>query len=292
LRFDAITLFPEMFEAVTRHGITRRALAQGLWQFATINPRDFTADNHRTIDDRPFGGGPGMVMLAEPLAQAVAHARAAQEVAGCTATHVVALTPNGSPLTDARVRELAGRTGLGIVLVCGRYEGIDQRFLDACVDDEISIGDFVLSGGEVAAMALIDAIVRQLPGALKEESAADESFADGLLDGPHYTRPEVWRGQGVPDVLLSGHHAEIARWRREQRLATTARIRPDLIERQQRTRVPQGLQQSRGDAQGAGSVAGAANEDVPSSGAARTTPSGVKAAAHVTAAKKSRTTMV
>jgi tRNA (guanine37-N1)-methyltransferase len=289
LRFDAITLFPEMFEAVMRHGITRRAFAQGLWQFAAINPRDFTSDNHRTVDDRPFGGGPGMVMLAEPLAQAVASARSAQSAAGCVSTHVVALTPNGAPLTDRRVRELAGRAGLGIVLVCGRYEGIDQRFLDACVDEELSIGDFVVSGGELAAMALIDAIVRQLPGTLKEISVADESFADGLLDGPHYTRPEVWRDRRVPDVLLSGHHADIARWRGAQRVARTQDVRPDLIERQRQAGAPQGLQQSRGNAQGAASITGAVNEDIPSSGAATETPTGVNAAA---AAKNSRTTMV
>ena len=289
MRFDAITLFPEMFEAVTRHGITRRALAQGLWQFAALNPRDFTSDNHRTVDDRPFGGGPGMVMLAEPLAQAVASARSAQSAAGCVATHVVALTPNGAPVTDRRVRELAGRAGLGIVLVCGRYEGIDQRFVDACVDEELSIGDFVLSGGEVAAMALIDAIVRQLPGAVKEISAADESFADGLLDAPHYTRPEVWRGRRVPDVLLSGHHADIARWRGAQRRARTEDVRPDLIERLREAGAPQELQQSRGNAPGAVPVTGAANENVPSSGAATGTPTGVNAAS---AAQNSRTTMV
>jgi tRNA (guanine37-N1)-methyltransferase len=275
LRFDAITLFPAMFEAVTRHGITRRAFEQGLWSLETINPRDFATDNHRTVDDRPFGGGPGMVMLAEPLALAVAQARSAQIAAGCAPTRVIALTPTGTPLTDRRVRELAARTSSGIVLVCGRYEGIDQRFLDTCVDEEISVGDFVLSGGEVAAMALIDAIVRQLPGALKEESAADESFVGGLLDAPHYTRPEVWRGQGVPDVLLSGHHAEIARWRREQRLAATSRLRPDLIEKL--------TESSRGNAQGAVQFVRAANEDVPSSEAATTTPAGV--------ANNSRTTM-
>jgi tRNA (guanine37-N1)-methyltransferase len=286
LRFDAITLFPEMFEAVTRHGITRRALAQGLWQFATSNPRDFTADAHRSVDDRPFGGGPGMVMLAEPLAQAVEGARTAQRAAGCTSTHVIALTPSGTPLTDARVRELAAQADLGVVLVCGRYEGIDQRFLDACIDEQISLGDFVVSGGEVAAMALIDAIVRQLPGALKEESAADESFADGLLDGPHYTRPEEWRGRGVPEVLLSGHHAEIARWRRAQRMAVTARVRPDLIERMRKD-----VQESRGNAQGATPVQGVANAEVPSSGAAKETPSGVKAARATAAGQKSRTTM-
>ena len=283
MRFDAITLFPEIFEAVTRHGITRRALAQGLWQFATINPRDFTSDNHRTVDDRPFGGGPGMVMLAEPLAQAVENARAGQIAAGCTSTHVVALTPTGTPLTDARVRELAASASAGIVLVCGRYEGIDQRFLDTCVDEELSIGDFVLSGGEVAAMALIDAIVRQLPGALKEESAADESFVGGLLDAPHYTRPEIWRGQGVPEVLLSGHHAEIARWRQQQRIDKTRRVRPDLVDQ-----TAPALQESRGNARGAGPATGAANEEVPSSGTATSTSHGVAAAP---TAKKSRCTM-
>lgn len=287
MRFDAITLFPAMFEALTRHGITRRAFEQGLWQLATVNPRDFTSDNHRTVDDRPFGGGPGMVMLAEPLAQAVESARAAQAAAGCGSTRVIALTPTGTLLTDRRVRELAARASAGIVLVCGRYEGIDQRFLDTCVDEQVSIGDFVLSGGEVAAMAVIDAIVRQLPGALKEESAADESFVGGLLDGPHYTRPEVWRGSDVPDVLLSGHHAEIARWRREQRLAVTASVRPDLVQRLREQDVPQ--VDSRGNAHGAAAERRAANEDVPSSGAAEATSHGVDAAF---AAKKSRTTMV
>lgn len=272
MRFDAITLFPEMFEAVTRHGITRRALAQGLWQFATLNPRDFTSDNHRTVDDRPFGGGPGMVMLAEPLAQAVERAREAQRAAGCVTSRVIALSPTGTRLTDARVRALAAsaaQSSLGLILVCGRYEGIDQRFLDTCVDEHVSIGDFVMSGGEVAAMALIDALVRQLPGALKEESAADESFVGGLLDGPHYTRPEVWRGQNVPDVLLSGHHAEIARWRHEQRVATTAQTRPDLLGENARASAP-----------GTARLQRAANEDVPSSGSATATPN------------NSRTTMV
>lgn len=272
MRFDAITLFPAMFEAVTRHGITRRAFEQGLWQLATINPRDFTTDAHRTVDDRPFGGGPGMVMLAEPLVLAVEFARQGQAAAGCKRTRVIALTAAGTPLTDARVRALAADKETGLVLVCGRYEGIDQRFIDACVDEQISIGDFVLSGGEIAAMALIDAVVRHLPGALKEGAAADESFAGGLLDAPQYTRPEVWRGRGVPPVLLSGHHAEIARWRRAQALATTARVRPDLIEKlraQGRLSAQDlhDLQEWRSDAQGA---AGGVPADVsaPSSGAA------------------------
>lgn len=228
MRFDVVTLFPEMFAAVTDHGITRRAHELGLWQLATWNPRDFTSDRHRTVDDRPFGGGPGMVLMAEPLAAAVDAAHAAQRAAGYMAGRVVALSAGGHPLTDARVRAWAQQGG-ATVLVCGRYEGIDQRFLDACVDEEVSIGDFVLSGGEVPAMAVIDSVVRHLPGALKIESAADESFATGLLDAPHFTRPEVWRGCGVPAALLSGHHAQIERWRREQALARTARERPDLI---------------------------------------------------------------
>ena len=228
MRFDVVTLFPEMFAAVTDHGITRRARELGLWQLATWNPRDCTSDRHRTVDDRPFGGGPGMVLMAEPLATAVEAAHAAQRAAGFGSGRVVALSSGARPLTDERVRAWAEQGG-ATVLVCGRYEGIDQRFLDACVDEEVSIGDFVVSGGELAAMALIDAVVRHLPGALKLESAADESFAAGLLDAPHFTRPETWRGRSVPAALLSGHHAQIERWRREQSLARTARERPDLV---------------------------------------------------------------
>jgi tRNA (guanine37-N1)-methyltransferase len=228
MRFDVVTLFPEMLSAVAEHGITRRARELGLWQLATWNPRDFTSDRHRTVDDRPFGGGPGMVLMAEPLARAVDAARSAQRVAGYPAATVVALSAGGRPLNDERARAWA-RQSAAVVLVCGRYEGIDQRFLDACVDEEMSVGDFVLSGGEIAAMAVIDAVVRQLPGALKIESSADESFATGLLDAPHFTRPETWRERNVPAALLSGHHAQIARWRREQSLARTARERPDLI---------------------------------------------------------------
>jgi tRNA (guanine37-N1)-methyltransferase len=227
VRFDVITLFPELFAVVTDFGITRRAFREARWALQTWNPRDFTTDAHRTVDDRPFGGGPGMVMLAEPLALAVQAVRAAQAAEGI-AGKVVAFAPAGRPLTDAAVRQWA--TEPALTLVCGRYEGIDQRFLDRHVDEVVSIGDFVMSGGEIAAMAMIDAIVRQLPGALKEASAADESFAASLLDGPHYTRPEQWRGEPVPTVLMSGHHADIARWRREQALAATVRLRPDLIE--------------------------------------------------------------
>jgi tRNA (guanine37-N1)-methyltransferase len=226
MRFDVVTLFPEMFAAVTDHGITRRANRDGLWSLATWNPRDFADDVHRSVDDRPYGGGPGMVMLAEPLARAVS---AAREVAGA-GSRVLAMAAAGIALDDSAVRSIAeARTPL--IVICGRYEGIDQRFLDTCVDAVVSIGDFVLSGGEIAAMALIDAVVRRLPGALKDESVADESYATGLLDATHYTRPELWRGIEVPEVLRSGHHAEIARWRRRRSLLATARLRPALIER-------------------------------------------------------------
>jgi tRNA (guanine37-N1)-methyltransferase len=223
MRFDAVTLFPEMFAAITEHGITRRAHELGLWTLATWNPRDFTRDAHRTVDDRPYGGGPGMVMLAEPLAQAIDALRA--EGGGA---RVLSLAPSGQPLTDARVRHWA-EGGESLAIVCGRYEGIDQRFLDTCVDEVVSVGDFVLSGGEIAAMALIDAVVRQLPGALKEASVDEESFVTGLLDGPHYTRPEAWRGMAVPATLLTGHHRDIEAWRRRAALAVTLRRRPEMI---------------------------------------------------------------
>lgn len=223
MRFDVITLFPAMFSALTGHGITRRALDEGRWSLTTWNPRDFTTDPHRSVDDRPYGGGPGMVMMAEPLALSLAAARASGG-----AGHVIVLAPNGRPLTDARVRALA-QAGKPVALVCGRYEGIDQRFVDSSVDEVVSVGDFVLSGGEIAAMALIDAVVRHLPGALKDSSTEDESFGTGLLDAPHYTRPEEWNGTGVPGVLISGHHADIQAWRRRRALQATLEQRPDLI---------------------------------------------------------------
>ncbi|HRK57096.1 MAG TPA: tRNA (guanosine(37)-N1)-methyltransferase TrmD, partial [Burkholderiaceae bacterium] len=184
----------------------------------------------RTVDDRPFGGGPGMVMMAEPLALAVAAAKSAQQALPLSAVgggQVIALSPAGVPLTDARVRRWA-QDGRPLVLVCGRYEGIDQRFVDACVDEEVSVGDFVLSGGELGAMVMIDAIVRQLPGTIKAASSQQESFADGLLDAPQYTRPEQWRGLSVPEVLLSGHHERIEVWRLEQKRLRTQARRPDL----------------------------------------------------------------
>jgi tRNA (guanine37-N1)-methyltransferase len=225
IRFDCVTLFPQMFAAVTDHGIARRAREEGRWSLATWNPRDFTTDNHRTVDDRPYGGGPGMVMLAEPLEKAI---RAAQGAVPDRPARVILLSPQGRVLDHAKVVELAG---LGrIVLVCGRYEAVDERLVRRCVDEELSVGDYVLSGGEIAAMALIDAVVRQLPGALNDaQSAAQESFVAGLLDCPHYTRPESYEGERVPEVLLSGHHAEIERWRLKQALGRTWLRRPDLL---------------------------------------------------------------
>ena len=189
------------------------------------NPRDVTTDVHRTVDDRPFGGGPGMVMMAEPLYQTLQCIRASGNNG-----RVLAFAPSAAHLTDARVRAFSTCDDLQLVLICGRYEGIDERFLNTCVDELISLGDFVLSGAELAACALIDAIVRQLPGAIKDLSASDESFSTGLLDAPHYTRPEEWHGMRVPDVLLTGHHANIEAWRREKSLEATLKNRPELIE--------------------------------------------------------------
>lgn len=227
-RYDVITLFPEMFVALTGSGITRRALERGLYEIAFHNPRDFTSDPHRTVDDRPYGGGPGMVMLAEPLMQAIAAARAAQQAAAGGAGRVIYLSPQGRRLDQAAVLELVCEPAL--VLLCGRYEGVDQRLIDRAVDDEISLGDFVLSGGELPAMALLDAIVRQLPGALNTaDSAQEDSFVDGLLDCPHYTRPESYENERVPEVLLSGNHALIRRWRLKQSLGRTLLRRPDLL---------------------------------------------------------------
>jgi len=229
MQFDVITLFPEMFRALTDWGITSRAAKQQRYTLRTWNPRDFTVDNYRTIDDRPYGGGPGMVMLAKPLDDAIDAAAGAQAQAGVDQPHVVLMSPQGAPLTHEKVMSLSRRPGL--VLLCGRYEAIDQRLIDRRVDEEISLGDFVLSGGELPAMALIDAVVRHLPGVLGDaQSAVQDSFVNGLLDCPHYTRPEEYEGVQVPDILLGGHHAEIEKWRRQQALANTARKRPDLIE--------------------------------------------------------------
>ena len=228
-RFDCVSIFPEMFAAVTQSGITRRALDEGRWVWQGWNPRDFADNAWRRVDDRPFGGGPGMVMQAAPLEKAIAAARAAQQAAGLAQSRVIYLSPQGRPLTHRRVMELAADEA-GIILLCGRYEGIDERLIERCVDEEISIGDFVLSGGELPAMVLIDAVVRQLPGVLGDAaSAVEDSFVDGLLDCPHYTRPEVHEGCEVPAVLLSGDHKKIRRWRLKQSLQRTRERRPELL---------------------------------------------------------------
>jgi len=216
MRIDVITLFPEVFSAVTQSGITSRALKEGLWELFLWNPRDVTEDNHRTVDDRPYGGGPGMKRTLEKIRQA-----------GNTGP-VVAFSPTGRVFNEADVASMSAPASQ-YVFVCGRYEGIDERFLENYVDVTLSIGDFVISGGELAAMVVIDALTRRLPGAIRDESAQDESFRTGLLDAPHYTRPELWEGKPVPEVLLGGHHANIAAWTRRQALVRTARFRPDLL---------------------------------------------------------------
>ena len=226
IRFDCVTLFPEAFAAVADFGITRRAREDGLWSLALWNPRDFTTDNYRTVDDRPYGGGPGMVMLAEPLSKAIAVAKAARQ----GEAKVIHLSPQGAVMDHGKVMQLCAEQRL--ILLCGRYEGVDERLLRSAVDEELSIGDYVLSGGELAAMVLMDTVVRQLPGALGDGmSAEQESFVNGLLDCPQYTRPEVYEGQAVPPVLMSGHHAQIERWRLKQSLGRTWIRRPELLER-------------------------------------------------------------
>jgi tRNA (guanine37-N1)-methyltransferase len=230
MQFDVVSLFPEMFAALTQSGVTRRGIEQERWGLKIWNPRDFTQDRHRTVDDRPYGGGPGMVMLAKPLEAAIAAAKQRQVELGLPAPRVVFMSPQGKPLTHERVEALKDEPGL--VVLCGRYEGVDQRLLDRCVDEEISLGDFVLSGGELPAMALMDAVVRLLPGVLGDEaSAVEDSFVNGLLDSPHYTRPEVYEGEPVPPVLMGGNHAEIMKWRRQRMLEATLKKRPDQLER-------------------------------------------------------------
>jgi tRNA (guanine37-N1)-methyltransferase len=223
MKIDVVSLFPPMFEAVTGYGITGRAIERKLLELRVWNPRDFTTDPYRRVDERPYGGGPGMVMLPGPLKLALGAARAANPGA-----KVLFLSPQGRRLDQAGVLELSGRAGM--ILLAGRYEGVDERVIEAEVDEEWSIGDYVLSGGELAAMVIVDAIARQLPGALgHEDSAAEDSFANGLLDCPHYTRPEEFEGRRVPEVLLSGNHAEIRRWRLKQMLGRTFERRPDLL---------------------------------------------------------------
>ena len=224
MRIDVVTLFPQLVAAVAEYGVTGRAVREGLLELACWNPRDYTEDRYRRVDDRPFGGGPGMVMMAEPLARALADARAAQ---GGQAP-VIYLSPQGRRLDHRGVRALARRRGC--ILLAGRYEGVDERLLETEVDEEWSIGDYVLSGGELPAMVLIDALARQLPGALGNQASAEEdSFAAGRLDCPHYTRPAVYRGRPVPAVLTSGDHAAIRRWRLKQSLGRTWLRRPDLL---------------------------------------------------------------
>ena len=228
MQFDVVTLFPEMFAALTQSGVTRRAFEQNKCGLSLWNPRDFTTDNHRTVDDRPYGGGPGMVMMARPLEATITAAKQRQLDLGLDAPRVVFMSPQGRPLTHARVTQLKAEPGL--VILCGRYEAVDQRLLDRCVDEEISMGDFVLSGGELPAMALMDAVIRLLPGVLNTEaSAIEDSFVNGLLDSPHYTRPETYEGMAVPPVLMGGNHAEIVKWRRQRMLEATATKRPDLL---------------------------------------------------------------
>ena len=232
MRFDVISLFPDMFSAISQYGISARALERNIYSLNVINPRDFTLDNHKTVDDRPYGGGPGMVMLAEPLAKSIEAAKQNQLALGFK-PHVIHLSPRGAPLNHQKVMQLSEQQGL--ILLASRYEGVDERLLSALVDEEISIGDYVLSGGELPAMALIDAIVRQLPGVLGDaNSAVEDSFVNGLLDCPHYTRPEQiflqdMPEQSVPEVLLSGNHAKIREWRLKQSLLLTRAKRPDLL---------------------------------------------------------------
>jgi tRNA (guanine37-N1)-methyltransferase len=234
IQIEVISLFPEMFAALTEYGITSRARQRGLYQLNLINPREYTQDVHHTVDDRPYGGGPGMVMMAEPLAAAIKDAKASLQAKGLT-PRVIHLSPRGKPLTHEKVMALKDNRGL--VLLASRYEGVDQRVLESLVDEEISIGDYVLSGGELPAMVLLDAIIRQLPGALGDaDSAQEDSFVNGLLDYPHYTRPEVFEGLAVPAVLLSGHHAKIRQWRLQQSLLLTRAKRPDLLAARQLTK--------------------------------------------------------
>ncbi len=225
--FDVITLFPEVFSAITEHGVTARAFENKIYDLQCWNPRAFTTDNHKTVDDRPYGGGPGMVMLVEPLEKAIAAVKKKQNEQGLQ-SKVIHLSPSGKALTHKKVMELSKENGL--VLLASRYEGVDQRLLEAHVDEEISIGDYVLSGGELPAMVLMDAIIRQLPGVLGDAaSAVEDSFVHGLLDCKHYTRPEVYKDKAVPEVLLSGDHEKIRQWRLKQSLALTRAKRPDLL---------------------------------------------------------------
>lgn len=224
-----ITLFPEMFQSIIDFGITGRAVNRGQVQIQCINPRDFTTDAYRRIDERPFGGGPGMVMLAEPLAKAISSAKAAAQQAHCHHVPVIYMSPQGQTLNEPAVKQLVQYDGL--IILCGRYEGIDERLIQQYVDQEWSIGDYVLTGGELPAMVLLDSIIRRLPNVMSDDQSAEQdSFVDGLLDCPHYTKPDVFEGLAVPDVLKSGHHLNIEKWRFLQRYQRTLDRRPELVE--------------------------------------------------------------
>jgi tRNA (guanine37-N1)-methyltransferase len=240
IHFDAVTLFPEMFDAITRSGVTRRAFESALYELVLWNPRDFSTNAYRSVDDRPYGGGPGMVMMPEPLEKALKAARQRQRSCGVREPSVVYFTPQGRVLNHELVVELGRHDGL--ILLAGRYEGVDERLVPRQVDYEVSIGDYVLSGGELPAMALMDALIRQIPGVLGDaESATQDSFVHGLLDYPHYTRPEVYEGVSVPAVLMSGNHAEINRWRLKQSLGRTWSRRPELLAKLKLSAEQQGL---------------------------------------------------
>ena len=229
MRFDVVTLFPEMFSALTQWGVTGRACEQALASVHLWNPRDFCADPRKTVDDRAYGGGPGMVMMVKPLEDAVTGIKQAHQAAGVKTGPVCLLAPQGERFSQKIAADILNYGNISFI--CGRYEGVDQRFVDRNVDLQLSIGDFVLSGGEIAAMTIMDAVIRLIPGALGDaESAVQDSFVNGLLDYPHYTRPEIYENLSVPDVLLGGHHAKIADWRRRKSLELTSRLRPDLIE--------------------------------------------------------------
>ncbi|MDR3394895.1 MAG: tRNA (guanosine(37)-N1)-methyltransferase TrmD [Parasulfuritortus sp.] len=239
-RFHVVTLFPALFAALTEYGVSGRAVKNKLLELKFWDPRDFTSDSYRTVDDRPFGGGPGMVMLAEPLDLALTAAKTALSRDGVTQPRLIYLSPQGRTLNQALVEELAREPAL--ILLAGRYEGIDERVFTRHPMEEISIGDYVLSGGELPAMVLLDTVIRQLPGALGHAGSAEEdSFADGLLDCPHYTRPEVYLGLETPPALLSGNHAGVARWRFKQGLGRTWQRRPDLLEKRELSREEQNL---------------------------------------------------
>ncbi|MFT6734376.1 MAG: tRNA (guanine37-N1)-methyltransferase [Polaribacter sp.] len=235
MRFTAITLFPEMFEATKQYGVVGRAVKDNKITLDCINPRDFTKDKHRSVDDRPYGGGPGMLMTIEPLIASIESiSKGNGRDLNIERSKVIYLSPQGKKLSQELVKELSQQQHL--ILIAGRYEGVDQRFIDESVDLEISLGDFVLSGGEIASLAIIDTVARQIAGVLgHSESVVEDSFEDGLLDHPHYTRPEVYKDKKVPAILLSGNHKEIDRWRLKQRLGITWQKRPDLLAKKQLT---------------------------------------------------------